>query len=424
MLHEARTRVLSAISKDPIFWICLILVVIAFTRCLNGGVAMEYDAEHSEWAIRQASAPFLPGCITGLGYLPFASVVGVTVIIQASRHALGKSARVCFLFAAAFLAAIAAISAALACAFGNEGAIRLAQCSLADPTYAGNAFGLCLMGSMVAIVVSFERKWQRVMPLLLVAVGGSALGLYLFAPDFIVLAYAAGTLVVFLYSLAYAQRRVGGLVIPKCMAFLLISLIPPALFVMGVVPESIKETKFTFLSGGEGVALFSKEFAQMRDILTGVAYKVWKEHPWNGTGLGSFGMDIRFNLVDADWAALKPGQAGALNGWMQMLAERGILGIVFFMVPVVGLVMAWSMRAFLSVRDVISSKYHRFGDLVFHPVCPLGFIAAVLTAACGFFDHSFWRAETVMVVAAMLAMAGSAFPAVKKADEESVTEKK
>jgi len=414
--------VLTAVSKDPIFWICLVLVVVSLTRCLNGGVAMEYDAEHSEWAIRQASLPFLPGCVTGSGYLPFASVVAVTVIIQAARHALGKSARVCFLFAAAFLAAIAAISAALACAFGHEGAIRQAQCSLADPTYAGNAFGLCLMGSMVAIVVSFERKWQRAMPLLLIAVGGSVLGLYLFAPDLVALAYVAGTLVMFLYSLAYAQRRVGGLVIPKCMAFLLVSLLPPALFIMGLVPEPIKEMKFAFLFGDEGATLFSKEFVQMRDILTGVAYKVWKEHPWNGTGLGSFGMDIRFNLVETDWAALKPGQTGALNGWMQMLAERGISGIVFFVVPVVGLAIAWLTSSFLSVRDVLSAKHRRLGALLFHPVCPLGFIAAVLTAACGFFDHSFWRAETVMVMAAMLAMAGSAFPVVKKADEESVTE--
>ena len=427
MLHEARSRVFSSVLKDPVFWICVFLVAVSAVRCLNGGVSMKYDAEHSLWSVTQAAQPFLPGCVDGCGFLPFASVVSTTVIIQACRHALGKSARVCFLFSAAFLAAAAAVAAALICAFGGEESVRLALCSLADPTYAGTAFGLCLMGSMVAIVGSFERKWKRPMPLLAFAVGGSGLGLYLFAPDFVAVVYAAGTLLTLIYSLVYAQRRIGGLAVPKSLAFLLIAAVPPVLFVMGVVPASVKASKFAFLAGDGGAGILPEGFAQLRDLLTGIAVKVWREHPWNGTGLGSFGLDIRFNAADADWSVFVPGQAGALNGWMQMLAERGIAGLAFFLIPVLGLAAAWGARAFFAIREVFAAKHRRLGALIFHPVCVLGVLAPAATAACGFFDHSFWRAETVMLTAAMFAMAGSAFPTVKKAgdvpDGEKATEK-
>ena len=52
-----------------------------------------------------------------------------------------------------------------------------------------------------------------------------------------------------------------------------------------------------------------------------------------------------------------------------------------------------------------------------------GFAFGAAVAACGFYDHSFWRSEIMMLVAAMFAMAGSAFPAPKKADDDTLTEK-
>ena len=116
-------------------------------------------------------------------------------------------------------------------------------------------------------------------------------------------------------------------------------------------------------------------------------------------------------------------QTGALNGWMQMLAERGILGVVFFVAPLLFLLWTYVMRAFRAVGDILSRSRRSFGALVFHPVCTLGPVAVIAVALCGFYDHSFWRAETVMLVAAIFAMAGSAFPAPKKRDDDTLTEK-
>ena len=422
-LHDARFRVASSIALDPLFWFSLVLVLIAAVRWLNGGIGMVYDAETSIWSLSEARVPFLPGGTEDSGYLPFAAALGVAVLMQAGRHALGKSARVCFLFVAALLAGIAAIVAGLACVFENPVALHYAACSTVDATYPGVAFGICFMGSMVAIAGAFERKWNRAMPLLAIAVGGTAVGLYLFSPDIVIVVHAACAVVVAASALAYAHRRIGGLVVPKCLAFMLVAAIPPVLFVMGVVPEGIKAQKLSLLFGEEGARLFPDGFFELRSALSGIAEKVWKENPWLGTGLGTFGFDIRFNATEADWAVFASNQTGALNGWMQMLAERGISGVVFFVAPMLFLLWTYGLRAFYAVSDILSKSRRSFGALVFHPVCALGPVAIAAVAACGFYDHSFWRSEIMMLVAAMFAMAGSAFPAPKKADDDTLTEK-
>ena len=170
-------------------------------------------------------------------------------------------------------------------------------------------------------------------------------------------------------------------------------------------------------------ALFPDGVLALRSALSEVAEKVWKDKPWLGTGLGTFGFDIRFNAKEADWVVFASNQAGALNGWLQMLAERGITGVAFFVAPLLFLLWTYALRAFRAVADILSKSRHGFGALIFHPACALGPIALLVVAACGFYDHSFWRSETMMLTSAMLAMAGSAFPAPKKADDDSSTEK-
>ena len=104
------------------------------------------------------------------------------------------------------------------------------------------------------------------------------------------------------------------------------------------------------------------------------------------------------------------------------LAERGIAGVAFFVVSPLFLLWTYVFRAFHAVSGVLSNSRYGLGGLIFHPACAVGPIAVAVVAACGFFDHSFWRPEVMMLTVAMFAMAGSAFPAPKKT-EDDLTEK-
>ena len=422
MLHDARYRVFTSIFKDPLFWFSLVLVAIAFVRWQNGGVGMAYDAENSVWSLAQPSLPFLPGSRTGSGYLPFVVVVAVSVLMQGGRHALGKSARGCFLFIASTLAGFAAIIATVSAACGHVGALAATECQMTDASFAGNGFGLHLAGAMVALVIAFDRKWKRAMPLMIVAVAGCGVGLYVFSPDFVIVAYAAAAVLSLVFSLVYAQRKVGGLVAPKCLSILLISVAAGVVLTMGVVPASVKEARFAFLSQ-ENWKLLSDDFMAARESLSSIALAVFKEHAWLGTGLGSFGLDIRFQATDADWTRFVSAQQGALNGWWQLIAERGISGAIFFVSPLFFLLWTYVLRAVEAVRRLFVAG--RLGDVTaFQPTCALGPIVLAATVACGFIDHSFWRPETMMAVATVFAMSGSSFPAASsQGGAEAKTEK-
>lgn len=422
MLHDARTRVFRSVYRDPLFWLFVVLAVIAAIRSLNGGVAMAYDAETMEWSLRPPTLSFLPGSVDGTGYLHFATAIATAAISIACRHALGKSARVCFLFIASFLAGVCAIVLSLAAFCGHHATLDAMACSLADPTFVGNAFGLHFAGSMIALVGTFERKWKRAAPLLIVAIGGCGVGLYVFSPDFVIVMYVGLALFSLLISLLYAQRKMGGLVVPKCLAFLLIAAAAGFLIAVGLLPESVKAARFAWLGTKVGGILPDTMLAA-RDALSAIAFSVWKSHSWIGTGLGSFGLDIRFEASAETWRILANGQNGALNGWWQMLAERGILGLVLFASPMV--LMAWTyiLRAFYAVKHAIVRR-HLSEIASFHPICGLGVGAVAVTVACGFIDHSFWRPETIMAVAGFFAMSASAFPSVaRKTDDKSETEK-
>lgn len=418
--HDARARVALSVRTDPLFWFSLFLVVLAAVRWANDGVAMCYDAEAGAWILSEPRLPFLPGCAAGSGAMQFAVAVAAVVLMQAARHALGKSARVCFLFAAAFLAGVAALTAGVAVMCGHARTLDLVTCPTTDAAYVGSAFGLHLMGSMVATAGAFERKWQRAMPLLAIGIAGCAVGLYLFAPDLTIAVYVVGAVLALAMSLVYAHVRIGSLAAPKILAFLLAVSALPAFFIVAAVPDSVKEARFAALFA-DG-RFFADGFLEARAALSAIAAKVWKEHPWFGTGLGSFALDIRFTATPDDWNLFSARQVGALNGWWQMLAERGISGILLFVAPVFFLAWTYVLRAVAFVTDAVA-RHRVSGVVAIHPVCVLGPLAVAAAAACGFFDHSFWSPETVLAAVAMFAMAGSAFPVVRrKSDGESETE--
>ncbi len=410
MLHDARARVFLSVIGDPLFWLSVVLVAIAAIRFFNGGVAMVYDAEAMQWSLCRSHVPFLPGGLDDVGYLPFSAVVASSVIMQACRHALGKSARVGFLFVASFLAGLSALVLSVAMFCEHHAVMSAASVATEDATFIGNAFGLHLAGGFIALVGAFERKWKRAMPLLIVSIGGCGAGLYSLAPDLVIIVYSFAAALVLALSLLYAQNKIGGLVVPKCFAFLLISAAAGLLAVMGLVPAVVKEARFSWLFQEDG-KLLSDAFLATRDALSSIAASVWKGHPWIGTGLGSFPLDIRFEATPDMWHLFPAAQKGCLNGWWQLLAERGISGAIFFVLPLVFLLWTYAVRCFSAVRHAVVRRKTTAGFL-FHPVCWIGPVAVAATAACGFFDHSFWRAETMMAVAAMFAMSGPAFPAV------------
>ena len=413
MMHDARRRVAVGLLRDPLFWFMLALTAFAAVRVFNDGVAMTYDAEKGLWNLADAAFAFLPGSVRDGGGLAFAVAVAATVVIAGCRHALGRSARMAYLLASSLLAGVAALIAAVLCTSGQARVLETAACRYLDPSFAGVAFGVHFLSSIVAIVGMFEHGWKRSMPLALIATGGTAIGLFTFAPLPIVLVFVCGGVLVLLQSLAYVGVKVGGLAIPKSLILFSIALLLPVLFVIGVMPAEIREARLSFFTEGR---LFPEDFESLRGVLSSIAHKAWDNHPWIGTGLGSFALDIRFNAAEADWAVLPPGQVGALNGWWQLLAERGIAGGVLLVAPLLFLFWTYGVRLAAAIPAV---PRNGVSDVIY-PMGLLGLVAVAACAVCGFVDRSFCRPDALLAVAATVALAGSSLPAVKRSSAEEM----
>ena len=411
MLHDARRRVVVAIAADPLFWFLLAVTVLAGLRWANDGVKMAYDAESFRWYLKEPAINFLPGCLSGRGALPFAATLSICVLVTGCRHALGKSARVAFLFAATSFAGCAALVAVTCCAFGHAGCLRAAACALTDASFAGTAFALHFLGGLVGLVGAYERKWGSAIFFYSLGLGGTAAGLYFFAPVPVIGVFLAAGALLFAASLVSVGWTKGRNIAFKSLASLVLASLVPVLCAFGFAPAGLNAERLApFLGDG---TIFPAGFEAARGLLSSIAGKVFWEHPWIGTGLGSFPLDIKFGATAADWPLLTPGQASALNGWWQLVAERGIVGTLFFAV-------ALGFLGWTFVRRLVGC----FGKSFFIPVCLLGPVALAAAATEAFFDVSFLRADVLMALAAFIALAGAALPSPRTSRSEETNPKK
>ena len=400
-LHDARRRVVKAVFRDPLFWASLVLVVFTGFRALNSGISLSYNAEASVWLISSPTFPILPGVVGSAGDLSFAVALACVVLLQACRHSLGRSARMAFLLLASFLSGLAAIIALVSLHEGAAGALALLPSDGgAARSFIALAFGLHLIGGLVALIAIAEYRWRFSFFLLLPAIGGNAAGLFAFAPTYLSAAFAVAGILMLAYALVFSFRAFPSSDGFKLMVIGGIALVLGGLLVAAILPKTVMDERLTSFTNR---AFFPERFWEIRGVLSAVAFKSWISHIWIGTGIDSFPMDFRFAAQDADWAALPRGATAVANGWWHLLVERGLVGAVFFVLPFGFLLFTYGRRLAGGVRARVFP----------HPACLIAPVALALFVATGFVDCSPLRAEALMAMCTYLAVSAAAFPRVR-----------
>ena len=403
-LLDARLRVFGGLVRDPVFWMLAVVVLLAGMRWANDGIGMVYNPEARVWSMGSPVLTFLPGATKGRGVLEFAGALGVLVAVSSVRHALGKSARLSFLLTSSCLAALAAISWGLAAHCGVKGATDAVARGMLTSSFFGTAFALHLLGGIVALAGMFELGWNRMLLVYSFGLGGSMTGAYFLLPPHLVVLYAALAVVTLVVSLVYVGVTRGASDASKCVVAVLLSFLFPVLLSLALTPGVEATARIAALFADEadaGARLFLPEsFWRSRELMSAMAFKEWLVHPWLGTGLGSFPIDLRFNAKDADWLLLDVGQKLPRSGWWALLLERGIIGALMIALPVGGM-------AFTFVRRLTGAFR---GKRLFIPGCWLGVACAVAFTAQSFVDASFLLPEAMMAAAAFLALAAASLP--------------
>lgn len=439
-LHEARLRVRESLLTDPLLWLFALIVVYTGICAFNGGIARTYDFEAGKWILEPAGWPILPGHAGEAGLMPFATTVALLVLLQGCRQALGKSARIALTTMIALFTGVAAIVFVIASRMDHQGVILLsgATRSAADATWSwapalfsepsvvspfyissvGNAFGLGLLASVVSAAGLFECKWNRLLLLFSFAIGSCALGLFYFATPMVLVFYLALAMVTVLLCTLYLVLALRTAQAMRFVMTILISGVVPFLFIVCVAPEAMTAAHASVFTGSYsfGDLLMPSDFWTVRENLSRFAASFWKDASWQGLGVGSF--ELRYWLVgEPEWLAATGGASsklvttGPLNGWWMLLAERGIAGLLTFLVPV-------AFMLFTFVHRLIGS----IGRHAFLPLCGLGLMALGATVFTAFFDCSFLRPDTILPAGCFLALAASSFPVPRKrtADDDEI----
>ena len=397
-LHDARRRVVKAVFRDPLFWASLVLVVFTGFRALNGGISLSYNAEESVWRVSSPVFPILPGVVGSAGDLSFAVALACVVLLQACRHALGRSARMAFLLVASFLSGLAALIALVALHEGAAGARALLPSGCGTGlSFIALAFGLHLIGGIVALIAISEHRWRSSFFLLLLAIGGNAAGLFAFAPAYLSASFALAGVLILAYALAFSFWAFSSSDGFKLMVIGGIALTFGGLLVVALLPKAVMDERLVAFTN---LAFFPGRFWEIRGVLSAVAFKSWVSHIWIGTGIDSFPLDFRFAAQDADWAVLPRGATAVANGWWHLLVERGLVGTVFFILPFGFLLFTYVRRLAGGVR----------AHALPHPACLIAPVALALFVATGFVDCSPLRIEALMAECAYLAVSAAAFP--------------
>jgi len=400
MLHQARHRVMKSVCSDPFFWTLLFLAILSGVRALNSGIALVYDAETAKWGLSPSILPIFPGCVGDNGWLPFAALVGGTVLIQGCRHSLGRSARMAFLLLSSALAGLAAILSILTGSFGNGVVRETIACSMMSSFYVGVAFFLHLLGGTVALFAAFDQKWNLIMPLFVLSIGGTAAAGFLFSPVVVTLVFAVAEVALLFYVFVCSAKALAAAGEFKLLVVIGIALALGGLLVMVLEPEAVQDRVASF----KALEFLPASFVTVREALSGVALRSWLSNLWIGTGLGSFPLAFRFSATPEDWRLVRAGAQAVPNGWWLLLAERGIVGAAFL-----GLLTGFLF--FTYVRRMIGW----FGSWTYvHPSCLLGPLALAALAVTGLYGCALFRADVIMPTVALLSVSANSFPRAKR----------
>lgn len=400
MLHDARYRLVDDTLKDPLFWVLVLASLLACARWLNGGIAMAYDAENRVWFVREAFASWFPGSMKDCGKMEFAAVPAVCVIVMGVRHALGKSARVSFLFMCSLLGALAAIAAAMAVKCGAVNALSATKIDYIKPSFAGSIFAVLSMCGVVSLSGAANLEWRRLGILFSLGIGATAAGAFFFSPPAALVAQVAAFSIVFIFSLVWTSLNTHGAAIAKVLVFTAIAAVFAVAIVAFLAPDELVAAR---LDAIQSFDLFPKNFVPRRDMLNSIAQRTWLAHPWLGSGISTFPLDVRFDGTEGLWSIVSSRQTSAIGAWWTILAERGIIGALMLALPLAFLLVYIAMR----LGGIISHKS-------FLPGFALGLIVLALAICESFIDCSFLRPDALMLVAALLAVAASSLAKERK----------
>ena len=410
-ISAARSRVLRGVLRDPFAWILWVSCLFALIRWLNSGVRLAFDAENSVWQIKEPAVSFLPASTGNSALLPLALMVAAAVVVIGVRHALGKNARIWFGVFSGAISAVGAFAAVVCAGLEMEPFKALAFSEFGSRFFIGSMFALFLPITVACGVEAEECGMTKARLVFAWAVGGNAVGAFVFLPGILGFGYLAASALVALMALFRLKKRAGAAACARAASMVAFGVVI-AVFSAVLPPYAkIQESK---LEGLDVEKAFPAALADRNSVLHGISKSMWLEYPWSGVGVGAFRLHAPFFASKEDWSVLPPEPKDGSNGYFTLIAERGICGALMWLIGIGFLLQFWISRLVGSIAWHKSQDDARAWFFCVPTVVWTGPLVLVLFAVDAWFSSGFPLTPLSACLIAAMSLSAASFPRVKR----------
>lgn len=398
-LPMARVRAFFSIVTDYLFWFLVVFALFAFLGTVNSGEYKFYDMAAKTWSIKNDGVLWLPSAAENeiYSWMDIGALIAFFVAVCGVAHCIGKKGRALALVATSFIFGLIGLLAVVMAFTGSLDFINWGRGSLGSKQFIGDVFGFWFIISTSVAAVSEERGWEtKGMLAMLVAVSGNAVGMVYYAPSIFALAAVAVALVVAILSILHASYNVSKMAVVRLLLIYLFSAALPAAAVLiadndtatvdvvdwrrtaeaaklnSFKPSAIVGQKFDEIKSKDYFMPFKEldrgesgtvDFWTTRDVFSRHAMSMWKDNPWLGVGKNAYSLNLPFyierpdnaRLKKSDWVSLPSNNFFVPNGFLQLLAERGIIGCAFILLAVMLFFLRFCIGVVISFKIAIAN---------------------------------------------------------------------
>lgn len=410
-VSSARRRVIRGIIRDPFSWFLAVVTVIAFSRWLNSGVRLVFDAEVASWSVKEPVVPFLPASNGNAALLPLALAVVSCPVVLGLKHALGRNGRLWFGVMSGAISSTGALAAVICAGLGIQPFAGAAVSSFGAESFPGAMYALFLAIAVVCGVESEERGMTKSRLVFAWAVAGNAVGAYVFLPTILSISYLAIAGLLSLIAFFMCNCRAGVAATARAASMFFFGVIA-AMFIFMVLPtDDIQAAKIKDL---EVEKAFPPALADRNEALRRIANAMWIQQPWTGVGIGAFSLHAPFCAAKEDWAVLPAEPKNGSNGYFTLLAERGIVGGLIWIIGIGFLCWFWIARL---VGAFLWQKGQDEGRSFLRNISAVVWAGPIVLCECAvdaWFSSGYPLTPLYLCVVAAMPLAGASFPKVKR----------
>ena len=185
--------------------------------------------------------------------------------------------------------------------------------------------------------------------------------------------------------------------------------------VSSVMVPSFKAIEQEKIKGFDPEKALPMALSDRNEALQRVSLAMWKDCQWSGVGVGAFKLQAPFYVAKEDWQVLPPRPEQSSNGYFTLIAERGIIGSIFWLVGIGFLFFFWVERLMDSLKWHSMQDEGRAWVFCVPSVVWAGMVVLAVGLVDAWFSSGFPMTALPVYIASAMALASASFPRMTRA---------